>query len=136
MGYFSMAATVSMGVAPAVGLAIIGGGSFTSLFALSAALGALAFLSTRLVTYPKVERGGERRGILSMLVAREAVRPAVTAFFATMTYGAILACYLRILGEISPSFIVPAIADNSRTEPPWVHWRLICLSPSSSTRRC
>jgi len=91
MGYFSMAATVSMGVAPAVGLAIIGGGSFTSLFALSAALGALAFLSTRLVTYPKVERGGERRGILSMLVAREAVRPAVTAFFATMTYGAILA---------------------------------------------
>jgi MFS family permease len=90
MGYFGMAATVAMGIAPAAALAMAASWGFSPLFFVSAALATLALLLALAIDYPPLHRGVSR-GILASLVAREALRPSLAVFFAGMTYGALLA---------------------------------------------
>ncbi|WP_031514034.1 MFS transporter [Desulfofalx alkaliphila] len=91
MGYFGLATTLSMAVAPALGLYIIYQYNFTVLFFSSAAL---AILSLALSTCIKNEvkrdpKEAAPKGFASMFEP-QAFRPSLVLFFITLTYGAVV----------------------------------------------
>ena len=86
MGYYGLAATLSMAVAPAAGLYIIGNAGFTTLFIISAAFGLATFILGSVIHYEKIAGAGQR----GALFERSALRPALVMFFVTTTYGAVV----------------------------------------------
>ena len=86
MGYYGLAATLSMAVAPAAGLYIISNAGFTTLFVISAALGVATFILGSLIHYEKIAGAGQR----GALYERSALRPSLVMFFVTTTYGAVV----------------------------------------------
>lgn len=95
MGYYGMATTVSMALAPAMGLFIISKYSFTTLFNFSTVLVALAILISFNISYKPLEQK-----ITKMhLYEKKAMRPAVVMFFVTMTYGAVIAFLVLYAAE-------------------------------------
>ena len=86
MGYYGLAATLSMAVAPAAGLYIISNAGFTTLFVISAAFGAATFILGSFIHYEKIAGTGQR----GALYERSALRPSLVMFFVTTTYGAVV----------------------------------------------
>ncbi|MFA7468847.1 MAG: MFS transporter, partial [Desulfotomaculaceae bacterium] len=86
MGYYGLATTLSMAVAPAAGLYIIDNASFTTLFVISAAFGLATFILGSLIHYEKIAGDGQR----GTLYERSALRPSLVMFFVTTTYGAVV----------------------------------------------
>lgn len=88
MGYFGLASTLAMTVAPAVGLFIVNYYTFTHLFAASVALTLVSMLLASMVKYQKITRKtGAPPGAL---FERAAYRPSLVVFLATMTYGSVV----------------------------------------------
>lgn len=86
MGYYGLAATLSMAVAPAAGLYVIGSFGFTTLFVISAAFGLTTFFLGSVIRYEKIAGAGQR----GALFERSAMRPSLVMFFVTSTYGAVV----------------------------------------------
>lgn len=112
MGYFGLASTISMALAPAAGLWIVSYAGFDALFSVSTAMVAIAVALTFLVRYPAVGLSEQKT---FSLFEKTAIKPAVVIFFLTMTYGAIvsfLAIHANQIGisNIGPFFSVYAIA--------------------------
>lgn len=86
MGYFGLAGTLAMAVAPALGLYIISTMNFTVLFVASASLGLITLLLGAAIHYRNIS-GPAQRGAL---FEKTALRPSLVIFFTTTTYGAIV----------------------------------------------
>jgi len=87
MGYYGLAGTLSMALAPALGLYIINRFNFTLLFLLSAAMVAVAIVLALTINYQKA--AATRPGF--NIIEKAALRPTIVIFFITMTYGAVVA---------------------------------------------
>lgn len=97
MGYYGLAGTLSMAIAPALGLFIISKFDFKILFLLATCMIVIAILLAFSVKYHNVSM--TRRPF--SLIEKAALRPTIVIFFLTMTYGAIvsfLALYSAQLG--------------------------------------
>ena len=86
MGYFSLASSIAMAVAPAVGLSIM----LQSNVLLALLFLAMAFIIALIIKYQKqpVTQGVERRKML--LYAKESILPSVTMLFVSTAYGAVV----------------------------------------------
>jgi len=89
MGYYGLAATVSMAVAPAAGLYLIENFDFQVLFLTSTGLAALALLFASLLRYRRMPPG-RQTGARPSLFERRALRPSLVMFFITTSYGAVV----------------------------------------------
>lgn len=92
MGYFGLAATLSMAVAPAVGLYVIDRYDFTTLFYLSTGLTLIALAISSVIRTANVRQPSQEakpKG-LAGIFEREAYRPSMVIFFVTITYGALV----------------------------------------------
>lgn len=124
MGFFSLAATIAMAVAPALGLFLAHRSGFTPLFATSASLALLALVLAVPIRYrqhhplpqkadpPGAAAGATNPGRPAFFEPR-AVRPALVILLCNTTYGAIvtfLALYALTRGirNIGPFFTVYA----------------------------
>ena len=112
MGYFSLAGTASMALAPAAGLWVMSQYGFNALFNTAAALVLAAVIMAVFLRYPQVPLSGKKQGAL---FEKPALAPAIVIFFLTMSYGAIvsfIALYAKELGidNIGPFFTVYAVA--------------------------
>jgi len=88
MGYYGMATTVSMAIAPAIGLFLINNYSFNTLFSTSFIMIILAVVLANFIKYKKGHVKKEHAKM--QLFEKGAIRAASTIFFITMTYGAIV----------------------------------------------
>ena len=99
MGYFGLAATLSMAVAPALGLLIIDEYSFTVLFFCSAALAAAALIVSSFITSDvKTDPSKIKKGRGAMF-ERQAYRPSAVMFFVTATYGGVVSFIALYAGQ-------------------------------------
>lgn len=112
MGYYGMTSTIAMAIAPLAGLALVSGGTFTSLFAVSAVFTALAFGLALLLRNTEVR--GQPAGPKGSLFERSALLATFIVFFLAMTYGAVVSfipIYAAQSGvtNVGPFFTVFAI---------------------------
>lgn len=110
MGYYGLAGTLSMALAPTFGLYVMNQLGFNRLFLISAAFVILAVILAFWVRYQKV---GAPKAKFS-LIQKTALPPTLVIFFVTMTYGAVvsfLALYAAQQGikNIGPFFTVYAL---------------------------
>lgn len=89
MGYFSLASSLSMAIAPAAGLFVISNYSFNVLFSVSAGLAALGFLLSFALKYRKIKMH-EQPKTKAVFFDRSAVRPSIIIFFITVSYGTVV----------------------------------------------
>ncbi len=87
MGYYGLAGTLSMALAPALGLFIISRYDFNLLFSLSTLMVIIAILLAFTIKYHAVTTPGQKFN----LIEKDALRPSIVIFFVNMTYGAIVA---------------------------------------------
>lgn len=111
MGYFGLAATLSMALAPALGLFIISKYDFKILFLLSTSMIIVAFLLAFFINYQKVMTPPTKFRIIE----KDALTPSIVIFFVTMTYGAVVSFIAIYAGELGISnvglfFTIYAIA--------------------------
>jgi MFS family permease len=97
MGFFGLAATLSMTIAPAVGLYLIYNYSFGVLFAVSVALSILSLLLAAAVKYPNVAPAA--KNVPDALFEPAAFRPSVVIFLCTTTYGAVVTFIALYAGQ-------------------------------------
>ncbi len=90
MGFFGLAGTLSMALAPLVGLTIIAEYSFTTLFFFSAALVVLSILVVNFITFIDLTKINDTGKVKPSLFEKAALRPSLVMFFITMTYGAVV----------------------------------------------
>lgn len=95
MGYYGMASTVSMALAPAMGLFMITKYDYSTLFSLSTVLIALSILIATTLNYKPVSGRPQKMH----LYEKGAMRPAMVMFFVTMTYGAIISFIVLYAAE-------------------------------------
>lgn len=93
MGYYGLAGTLSMAVAPALGLFIISKFNFKVLFILATCMIGIAILLAFTVKYHNVNMTGRKFS----LIEKAALRPTLVIFFLTMTYGSIVS-FLALYG--------------------------------------
>ncbi|MHB8869143.1 MAG: MFS transporter [Thermoleophilia bacterium] len=101
MGFFTLAMSLPLAVAPALGIWMIGGGDFSALFVLSGLLtiGSLVFAAMlRMSERERPTRGAGRRMTLGSFVERDSLFPSLILFFMTLSYGPILA-FIALYGE-------------------------------------
>ncbi|MDO4581451.1 MAG: MFS transporter [Bacillota bacterium] len=92
MGYFGLTAAISTALAPALGLALMRNGGFTLMFCASAAVAAVALLSTLTLKYealPLRKQHTSLRELLRGLFNKDALPASLTMFFFLFPYGAI-----------------------------------------------
>lgn len=121
MGYFGLTSTLAMAIAPALGLGLLNGYGFNTVFYISAGVVVISILISLPIKYhkpdmlpksdPDVLSKSGKTGILEKL----AILPAVVIFFITMTYGSIvsfIALYAdqRQVENIGLFFTVYAVA--------------------------
>ncbi len=97
MGYYGLSATLSMALAPALGLYLISHYSFKLMFILSTLMVLIAIILAFRINYLPVSLPKQKFNIIE----KEALRPSIVIFFITMTYGAVvtfLALYSIELG--------------------------------------
>lgn len=98
MGYFGLTSTISMALAPMIGLGLVEHFSYSILFIATAIMAALAFLSSWLIktaAVPVNSTGFATRGLWSTLVEKSALPSAWVMFFLAAVYGALL-CYISL----------------------------------------
>lgn len=101
MGYFTLAMSLPLAVAPGLGIWMVGGGDFTALFLLSGVLTIGALVLAAALRMPDRElppAGASRRMRLDSLVERSSLFPSLVLFLLTTTYGPILAL-IALYGE-------------------------------------
>lgn len=114
MGYFGIASTIAMAIAPALGLGILAKfhDNFTYLFALSTSMIIIAVIISLNIRYIKISKeNNESKG---SLFETNAFKPSSVALFIGMTYGAIVSfialyAYQRGIENIGPFFTVMAV---------------------------
>ncbi len=88
MGYYGLAGTIAMAVAPAAGLYLIHEFSFPVLFYASTGLAALALILGSLIHYRKTPAAqAQTKGAF---FEKSAFRPSLVTFFVTMSYGSVV----------------------------------------------
>lgn len=115
MGYYGLAGTLAMAVAPALGLYIVGARGFSALFVTSAVLAVAALVLVVNLRYQAPTRAAEPDRSWPALFEPSAFGPGLVIFFVTMTYGTVvsfLALHAAKLGvaNIGPFFAVYASA--------------------------
>ena len=105
MGFFGLTSTLAMAVAPALGLELLSGYGFSTVFYISAGFVLLSIFIALPIKYhqPDVNpKSGtdplsnpEKAGIIE----KSAILPAVVIFFVTMTYGAIVSFIALYAGQ-------------------------------------
>ncbi|MTI80537.1 MAG: MFS transporter [Firmicutes bacterium] len=101
MGFFGMAPTISMAVAPAVGLFLINTYGFPTLFFTSAALAVLSLIfSLAIKTNLKSEEPQPKARSFNTMFEPRSYRPAVVIFLTTTTYGAIVSFIALFAGQM------------------------------------
>lgn len=95
MGYFGITGTLSMALAPVLGLFIINQYGFTSLFFISAGVALVALILATTIGYRPPETEKAPRG---PLFEPKAYRPSLTIFFVTTTYGAVVS-FIALYGQ-------------------------------------
>lgn len=111
MGYYGLAGTLSMAVAPALGLFIINKYTFNTLFLLATCMAVIALVLAFTVRYREVSE----KALKFSLIEKAALPPTVVIFFITMTYGAIVSFLVlysaeRGIANIGIFFTIYAIA--------------------------
>lgn len=112
MGYFGLTSTLSMAVGPALGLSLMNGYGFTTVFNLSAVTVFIAILIALPIKTQKPElKPDQKKG----MIEKSALLPGLVIFFVTMSYGAVvsfIALYAeeRQVQNIGLFFTVYAIA--------------------------
>jgi len=111
MGYYGLASTIAMALAPALGLYIIKEFDFSILFLLSALMILFSIILSFKINYKTVNQSRPKFNLME----KAALRPTMVIFMITMTYGAIvsfLALYAdqRGIENIGPFFTVYAIS--------------------------
>jgi len=113
IGYFALTGTAAMAIAPAVGLALMHGYGFRTVFNVSVAAVIAAFVIAVPIKLQKTkpQAAGESKG----LIEKSAVIPSLVMLFITMSYGAIvsfIALYAqeRQVQNIGLFFTIYAIA--------------------------
>ncbi|HZJ85365.1 MAG TPA: MFS transporter [Syntrophomonadaceae bacterium] len=101
MGYYGLAPTLSMALAPALGLFIISHYNFNVLFSLSTVLIIIAILLALFINYQKVAAVQRK----FQLIEKDALVPSLVVLFITMTYGAIVSFLAIYAGELGISNI-------------------------------
>ena len=86
MGYYGLAGTLSMALAPALGLYMLNRYDFRELFLLSACMVTVAIVLALTINYQKAAT--TRPGFT--LIEKAALRPTIVIFFITITYGAVV----------------------------------------------
>lgn len=93
MGYFGLTSTVSMAIAPAIGLGLAGYSGYRLLFAAAVGMAGLAFLSSWMVktsAVPENTSGVKVSGFWSNLIEKSALPAAWVMFCLSTVYGALL----------------------------------------------
>ncbi|GAB6172093.1 MFS transporter [Paradesulfitobacterium aromaticivorans] len=96
MGYFGLAMSVAMGIAPAISLFIIEKYTFNVLFSVSALAVAVSLLAAVLIRYRKANLNPGT--VNAVLIEKRALRPSLVAFFITLVYSSVLS-FLALYGE-------------------------------------
>ena len=113
MGYFGLTTTLSMAIAPALGLSIMNWYGFGSVFDLSALSVLLCVIISLFIRFHTSQPNPDARK--ASIFEKAAVFPGMTIMFVTMTYGAIVSFIALYAGQqgvenIGPFFTVYAIA--------------------------
>ncbi len=99
MGFFSLAASISLAISPGIGLWIVDSFSFPALFISCSVLMLVSLLLALPIKYPQREKQKEK--IKFVFMERAALRPAMVILFVTFTYSAVLsflALFVRAQG--------------------------------------
>ena len=99
MGYFSLAASISLAISPGIGLWITDNYSFPALFIACSILMLISLLLALPIKYP--QRKKQKEKIKFVFMERAALRPAMVILFVTFTYSAVLsflALFVRAQG--------------------------------------
>lgn len=97
MGYFGLTSTLAMAVAPALGLELLSGYGFNTVFYISAGVVLISIFIALPIKYHKPDASPkpDKAGIFE----RSAILPAIVIFFITMTYGAIVSFIALYAGQ-------------------------------------
>ncbi len=114
MGYYSLASSLAMATAPAVGLSIISRFNFQVVSLLASGLVIISFILALSIKYRKVDKEDQPKEKI-VLYEKTSVRPAIVIFFVAVTYGSItsfLALYAleRGIENIGVFFTIYAIS--------------------------
>ncbi len=92
MGYFSLSTSISMALAPAIGLFLMAGSDFRTVTFLAGALVIIGLILSFFLCYPKIDKTTKAalKKEKTSLYERQAIRPAGIMFFATLTYGTVI----------------------------------------------
>jgi MFS family permease len=111
MGFFSTTLSISMAIAPAVGLWLISRYSFQALFITCSLLTLASLLLAMLIKYPKVEK--QVTGLSLVFMEKAALRPAMVILFVSLAYSSFLsflALYTREQGMTSTGLFFTTLA--------------------------
>lgn len=89
MGFFGLTNSLSMALAPALGLALMNRSGFNTVFNFSITFVLIAFLIGHFIKYQKPNP--KESGVKGSLFEKVAILPGIVIFFVTMTYGAVVA---------------------------------------------
>ncbi|WP_347489794.1 MFS transporter [Desulfoscipio sp. XC116] len=99
MGYFGLTSTISMAIAPVIGLYILNRAGFPTLFYTSTVLSIIALALAVLIRYPRVENKSQSRRGIKSLIEPKAIRPSVSLLLAATTYGAVVSFIAIYAGQ-------------------------------------
>lgn len=119
MGFYTLAASISLAIAPGFGLLIIDSYSFPVLFIACSVLMLAALLLALPIKYPPVQKQAQRPKFV--LMEKAALRPALVILFVTFTYSSLisfLALYVREQGmDTAPVFFLTLALTTVITRP-------------------
>lgn len=119
LGFFSMAVSISLATAPAIGLWLIGRFSFQALFISGALLTTASLALGLLVRCPGPE--SSRQAAKPVFIEKLALRPSVVILLATITYGSLLsflALYLLQKGMSTAGLFFTVLAGATLVSRP------------------
>jgi len=105
MGFFGLTSTLAMAVAPALGLELLDGYGFSTVFYISAGFVLISIMIAFPIKYHKPEVDQKPDVDKSVdpgkagIIEKSAILPAVVIFFVTMTYGAIVSFIALYAGQ-------------------------------------
>lgn len=113
MGYYGLASTLAMAIAPALGLTLLVNYDFSLIFIISLLLVAGAFFTGQAINFQVIDKP-KPGSVKGALFDRRALRPATVMFFMTLPYGGLvtfLPLYASKLGieNIGPFFTIYAL---------------------------
>ncbi|MEW5919706.1 MAG: MFS transporter [Bacillota bacterium] len=111
MGFFSLTSSISLAIAPGIGLWIVDSFSFPVLFIACSVLTLAALLLALPIKYPPVEKQAQH--LRFVIMEKSALRPAMVILFTTFTYSSFmsfLALFVREQGMTSAGIFFLTLA--------------------------